>query len=170
MAKHLVKCLYCSQQFDTNSEEYVQIKRRYAHKKCAEEFENNKSKEEKDKEALVEYIKELLNIPALTPKINRQIKDYVENYNYSYSGILKALKYFYEIKHNDISKANEGIGIVGYIYNQAFNYYYDIWLAQQRNENKDIEHYRPNVIEISIHEPERKIKKRKLFQFLDLEE
>ena len=73
-AKHIVKCLYCGQSFDTNEEEYVKPNsRRYAHASCAHAHEANKSQEEKDKEALEAYIKELFGIACITPKINKQI-------------------------------------------------------------------------------------------------
>ena len=77
--------------------------------------------------------------------------------------------YFYEIKGNNIEKANGGIGIVPFIYKDAFNYYYALWQAQQQNHNKDISDYVPRVIEIRIPRPQRKIKKRDLFTFLDEE-
>lgn len=171
MAKHMVKCLYCSQQFDTNAEEYIQVnKKRYAHKKCAEDYEANKTQEQKDKEALEEYILQLFQVEFIHPRVAKQIKEYIEKYNYTYTGIHKALKYFYEIKNNDISKANQGIGIVPYVYKQSFDYYYALWLAQEKNKDKEIQGYKPEVIEIKIKEPQLKPKKRKLFSFLDEEE
>lgn len=170
MPKHIVKCLYCSESFNANEEPYIKVNRRYAHQHCAEEHENNKSQEEKDREKLEEYIKQLLQLEYITPRIRTQIKNYLTNYNYTYSGILKALKYFYEIKGNSTEKANEGIGIVPYCYQDAYNYYFSIWIAQESNREKNVEAYKPEVIEITIKEPVRKIKKRKLFCFLEEEE
>ena len=83
--------------------------------------------------------------------------------------MLKALVYFYEIKGGDKSKANGGIGIVPYVYQNAYNYFYELWLAQQKNKDVQIELYQPRVKEIVIPRPERKIKKRPLFTFLDEE-
>lgn len=60
--------------------------------------------------------------------------------------------------------------IVPYCYQDAYNYYYAIWLAQESNREKNVEAYKPEVIEITIKEPVRKIKKRKLFCFLEEEE
>ena len=94
----------------------------------------------------------------------------MKDYNYTYNGIYLTLKYWYEVKHNDITKANGGIGIVPYVYNTAYNYNYAIWLAKQSNENKVMEDYKPTVREIRIRRPERKIKKRRRFAFLDEEE
>jgi len=171
MAKHIVKCSICNESFDANVIPYVKTSsRRYAHASCQEKQSQELTKEEQDKIALEEYIKKLFHIEYITPRIKKQIKDYIENYHYSYSGIHKALIYFFEIKGNSIEKANEGIGIVSYIYKQSYNYYYNLWLAQQKNEDKVIEEYKPKVVEVVIKSPQRNIKKRKLFSFLDKEE
>lgn len=111
----------------------------------------------------------LFNVTYINPRIRKQIKQYLEEYHYTYSGIHKALTYFYEIKNNSIEKANGGIGIVPYCYKQAFDYYYALWLAQEKNKNKVIESYLPEEIIIHISPPQRKIKKRKFFSFLDKE-
>ena len=113
---------------------------------------------------------ELFKLDYVTPRIRKQINQYVSEYNYSYTGILKALKYFYEIKKNSLEKSQNGIGIVPYIYNDAYNYYYALWLAQQKNENKELINKAYKTEEIHIPIPQRKIKKRKLFSFLDEEE
>ena len=84
--------------------------------------------------------------------------------------MLKALKYFYEIKGNDVKDAHGGIGIIPYIYQESYDYYYKIWAAQQINSQKNINHFIPDVIEINIPSPKRKIKKRNIFSFLDRED
>ena len=99
----------------------------------------------------------------------QEIKQYIEEYKYSYSGIRKALIYFYEVKGNDKQKANGSIGIVPYIYKEAYNYYYSIWLANQNNKDKVIENYVPTQKVIHIPVPQRNLRKRKLFSFLDEE-
>ncbi len=170
MAKHLVKCPICGETFDANAVEFVMVGRRYAHKECVEKKEAAKTQEEKDKESLEQYILKLFNETRISAKIRRQINDYRDKYGYTYSGILKALVYHYEIKNGDISKANNGIGIVEWVYKDAYNYYYALWLANQKNEHKLIEQYVPQVQEVRIPIPQRKVKKRKLFSFLDEEE
>lgn len=138
----------------------------YAHKSCLELEER---REKTDEEKLDEYIKKLFQIEYVGPQIKKQIKQFVTEYNFTYSGILKALQYFYDIKGNSIEKANGRISIVPYIYKDAYNYHYKLWLAQQKNQDIEIELYVPKVKEITIPTPERKIKKRKLFMFLDEE-
>lgn len=116
-----------------------------------------------------EYIKKLFNIEYIDLRIKAQIKQYINDYNFSYSGIKKALIYFYEIKGNSIEKSRGGIGIVPYIYKDAYNYYFALWQAQQKNEDKVVTEYVPTVKEIVIPRPQRKERKRDLFSFLDEE-
>ena len=139
----------------------------YAHKGC---LELEQARELTDKEKLDEYIKKLFNMEYVSPHAQRQIKQYAKEYNFTYSGMLKALQYFYEIKGNSIDKANGGVGIIPHVYQNAYNYYYNLWLAQQKNESIDVSKYVPKVKEIVIPPPQLRVKKRKLFSFLDEEE
>ena len=118
----------------------------------------------------------LFNSDYVYAKIKKQIKDYVTNHGYTYSGIHKALVYYYEVKGNkfDEGKAQGGIGIVPFVYQNAYNYYYAIWEAQQKQKNivdtASVEQYIPRVVEVKIPVPQRQVKKRKVFSFLDEEE
>ena len=112
----------------------------------------------------------LFGYDYVPPRAKRQINDYVSEYNYTYSGMLKALIYYYEIQGGDLEKAHDGIGILPYIYNDARNYYFNLWQAQQKNEYKNIEQFKPRVVEVRIPAPKRNVTKRNLFSFLDEEE
>ena len=165
---HQVICLYCKKRFDADIEPFVKPNStRYAHLECHRAAEESKSQEDKDKEALEEYIKQLFHIDVLDAKIRRQIRQYLTEYNYTYSGILSTLKYAFEVKHNSIEKANGGIGIVGYLYQEAYRYNYNLWLSQQKNENKIMEEYKPKEVRIVIPVPERKPMLKKKFDFFD---
>lgn len=162
-----VECAYCHQQMSKSKDDVIKIsERKYAHKHCAE---IESKRELTDKEKLERYIMQMFNTDYVPPRIRKQIDKYIAEFNYTYSGILKSLQYFYEVKNGDITKAGESIGIVPYVYQRAYEYYYNIWLAHQKNETKTIEVYQPKVIEVVIEKPKRKIKKRKLFSFLDEE-
>ena len=168
---HKVKCIHCGQIFDRDKEPFVQVSpRRYAHKNCSLSNEERQTQLIKDQEDLNNYIKKLFDTTYVSPRVQKQINSYVNEYNYTYSGIMKALIYFYEVKGNSIEKSNGGIGIVPYVYKDAFNYYYMLWSAQQKNEHKVIKEYVPVVKEIVIPTPKPRIKKRNLFAFLDEEE
>ena len=160
-----VTCAYCKKPMSKKDADCVMIANgKYVHAAC-QELENNREKT--DKEQLEEYIKELFQISYIDPRVKAQIKKYIDEYNYTYSGIRKALMYHYEIKGGDKSKANGGIGIVPYVYQHAYEYHYNLWLAQQKNKDVKIELYEPRVKEIVIPRPQRKVKKRQLFTFLD---
>lgn len=170
MAKKLVKCPYCNQEFDRNTTPFVTVGRRFAHSVCADANEAAKSQDQKDKDSLESYINKLFGTTSISTKVQRQIKEYINNNGYTYSGILKSLIYFYEIKNGNINNAKGGIGIVPYVYDEARDYYYSIWLAQTKNKDKDIEKYKPQKVEVYIKAPERKPRKRRIFSFLDKEE
>lgn len=165
---HKVKCIYCGVTFDRDKLPFIQVsQRRYAHQECSLSEDQKKDKEEQDKIELEEYIKKLLKVDYIDARVRKQIKQYREEYNYTYTGIHKALVYFYEVKGNSTEKANGGIGIVPYVYQNAYNYYLAIWQAKQKNQDKVLHDYIPQVKEIRIPRPQRKIKKRELFTFLD---
>lgn len=168
MAK--VKCIYCKQYFDREKEPYVEVKpKRYAHQNCAKNFNMLLSQEERDELALEQYIEHLFEINYITPKIKAQWNSYLKApYRFSNHGILLTLKYWYEVKKNDISKSKGGIGIVPSIYKEAKDYYYNIWLANQKNA--DAQEIKHEVQEIHIVAPERKAMHKKMFSFLDDEE
>ena len=170
MPKHLVKCPGCGQTFDANQEEYILKSRRYWHKKCLEEAEASETQEEKDLATLFKYCSQLFGKEFNFKVTERLAKKYKNDYGYSYSGMLRTLKYHYEVRNNPTDKSNGTIGIVPYQYDAAYRYYYDIWLANQNNEPKILERYEPKVIEITIPEPMRAPSRRKRFTFLDLDE
>ena len=172
MAKLLAKCLYCGQTFDRNdkSVEWVKPKgNRYAHKKCHDEKDKFMSKEDKDKEMFYAYGKKVFGDKFDFVKTKRLAESYVKKYDYSWSGMTKALVYFYEVKKNKLTD-DASVAIIPYIYQDAYNYYYDIWQSQQLNIDKKIEDYVPEVVEVHIAPPRPKKKKRKLFSFLDKED
>lgn len=162
----LKQCYYCKKEINIEEEEYKELpNKKFAHLTC---WENNKGSLS-DKEQLEEYIKKLFHEDFISPKIQKQITDYTTKNGCTYSGILKSLIYFYEIKGNSIEKANGGIGIVRYVYHDALRYYKALWEIQEANKNKKIEAYIPEVKEIIIKNPERKMKTKNLFSFLDEE-
>ena len=134
----MCKCAICGKEFDRNAIQAVRHgARRYSHWTCEPNGELvPMEKKDEDLQKLLEYINTLFKGQQNQAKVNQSIKKFHNEFGYSYSGIQKALYYFYEIKHNSIDKANGGISIVPFVYKDAYNYYYDLFMAQQRNENK----------------------------------
>lgn len=161
---HIVTCVYCKEKFNRDKEPFYQVsKRRYAHPECQKEFDKNKTQEEKDLETLEKYIMFLFKEEYITPRIRKQLNIYKQEYDYTYSGIFKALKWWFEVKGNSVEKANGGIGIVPYIYNDAKMYYYSLFIAQCANQGKDIKQYIPKARKINIPPPTIERQERKLF-------
>lgn len=141
-----------------------QLPNRYVHKKCNEEHPNS------DSEELTLYIIKLFKLKDdyILPKYMKQISAYARDYNFSYSGMLKALKYWYDVKQHPVD-LDRGVGIIPYIYKNAYDYYLALYLADQENQTKNFDDYIPKDIEVKIQPPERQLVKRKLFTFLDEE-
>ena len=84
----------------------------------------------------------------------------MEDYNFTTSGIFSTLKYILEVKHINI-KEYDSIGLVPYLYNEAKQYYYEIWKAQ----NQDNIEYKNSIItfmKIDNREWERLIRNKKV--------
>lgn len=90
-----------------------------------------------DEQKLDAYICELFNMDYVYPMIRKQIKQYISEYHFTYSGILNTLKYAKNNKHLTFGEG-KGIGIVPYIYHEARQYYYEIWRANHQEENEYI--------------------------------
>ena len=155
---HYVKCPKCGETFDRDIIQAVKVNgRRYGHAKCYPDNNNFVPLVEKkisEEQKIKNYAKSILKEQYVAARVNKQIKDFLAE-GYTASGILKTLIYWYEIKHNDISKAMGGIGIVPYVYNQALDYYYNLYLAEMANSDKDINEYRPKEILVSIDLPKK---------------
>lgn len=165
MAKRILKCKYCNEEFDANKEPFVNVGgRRYAHEACAEKYKQSFTQEELDYQELETYLKVLFKKPV-TVRIKKQIKDYREEYGYTYSGILKTLKWWFDINNNSIEKANNGIGIVPYVYEQAYDYYYRLYMAQKVNDWETLSNYEQKIKEIEIESPRVYVQPPRLFNF-----
>ena len=171
MAKHIVKCPKCGLEFDTNSIQAVRVgARRYGHASCYPDSTDfvplaKKPEEDEDLKKLKDYITKIYGDKANWPLITKQIKNYTKDKKYSLSGILKSLVWFYDVKHNSVDGSNGGIGIVDYCYQDAYNYYLALFIAQQANENKTLSN---EIKEITIAPPEMRGTKQKLIDFGEL--
>lgn len=171
---HYVMCQYCDKKFDRDKEEFVKIsEKRFAHKLCSDENNGRLTKEAQQRIELENYIKKLLHQDFINPKVRNQLREYIDVYHYTYSGMLKSLQYFYEIKKNNTEKMNQGIGIIPYCYEDARKYFYAIFLAQTKNIDKDIDEYKLKANQtdgIIIPPPQREPIRSNKFSFLEGDE
>ena len=87
--------------------------------------------ESKQKRSLISYIEELFGEKA-NAKIYTQIKNLMRDYPYfTYVGLEQSIRFFYKIKENPI--ANQGLGIVPYVYDQAQEYFKNLGEVQSHN-------------------------------------
>lgn len=111
-----VKCQLCGQLFDKDTG--IRIDEKNFHINCGKEYT--------DKKEIFKYVARLFGFKSETkpgPRITSQLKSFREKYSYTYEGILNALKYHFEVRKGSIDKANEGIGIVPYVYEEAQEYF-----------------------------------------------
>lgn len=158
---HKVKCYYCGITFDRDKEPSEKVgARRYAHLKCYTDNEGQLREEDMDKKLLYDYLQKILGQDYNAAKVSKQINEFVEDKHYSYSGIYKTLYYFYDIKGGKREEAMGGIGIVPFVWDEAYKYYLGIHNANKINKDKDIEKIKnlTETIEIFSPKAERKIK------------
>lgn len=158
MARHLVICPFCKKQFDAQPKDqgtiWIKVSaRRYAHLECYQEHQANLTQEQKDHQLLYKYCKQLFGDEYNYILTEKLINKYIKENKYTYSGIYKTLKWWYQIEGNSTEKAGGTIGIVPYAFNQARQYYYKLYLAQQQNKN--IKGWRPVIrsVEVSSFDP-----------------
>lgn len=163
---HYVICSVCGQRFDRDKIQAVKSgARRYAHQTCKPDGEIVPLPQvDQDYTDLMNCIKEIYKDEINYALVKKQIKQYQEEYNYTLSGIKKSLMYFYKVKGNAIDKSKGGIGIVPFVYKDAYNYFYGLFIAQQANKNKVLQ---TEVKEISIKPPKPKGTKKKFFDLGD---
>ena len=153
-------CPHCNKKFYREEEEYVKYKNRFYHKECYDIV----AKEDNDKQALEDFIKKIFSLENLSPLIRRQIKNFHEQENYTYSGMLKTLNYFFIIKRNSTEKCH-GIGIIPYVYEEAKDYYLKLFLLEETNSNLSaVKEERKVKIHMPQRKPFRRIKEIKLIE------
>lgn len=124
--------------------QYKTRKRKRYHNDCFEklvEEADTKSQQKaagiknKDKESLLQYICHLYGIKEIPYVIDKQIDSYVSQLGYTYSGIQKALYYFYELEKNKADTHTSTIGIVPYCYDEARKFFETIHESNEVNKD-----------------------------------
>lgn len=161
---HMVKCKYCNISFDRDKEEAVLVTaRRYAHKVCADKNLTNRSIEEKEYFELENYIKSIYGLGILNIQIRKQIKSFKEEYNYTYEGMLKSLKWWFEIQKQPIRGIQDGIGIIPYIYQKAENFNNQISKIESMSKDINVNNLKSKIEYVKIHSPRARKKEKRLF-------
>lgn len=140
-------CPYCKKQVNTKTDlsRYDEESKRWFHEACHIVM----SEERTARKELIEYICQLFGYKRPPSKVYTQMTKYIEEQHYTYVGILNTVRYFYEIKNGAKDKANGGIGIVPYVYEEA-NAYYSKVEKKQSNFEKTFEQEEFIEVEITI--------------------
>lgn len=165
MAKRpLVKCKYCGKSLDRDTEEYVQIKNRYAHKYCADHPVETLVQD--DRARIMDFIQNKFGVEADYSKTQRLLNKYISE-GMTASGVLKTLQYYYDITGHSTVDSMGSIGIVPYVYKEAKEYYQKSWDANRFNEQAE---FKMDTVSLTIENPQTKTpKKQSFFDFLDRE-
>lgn len=174
---NLVTCRFCGQKdINRNTQEEGVIwcqpaPRYYYHVDCYNEYlsgiESKKQKkitEEQVPDAWLEsvyyYLEKDLKIVCNYPVLYKEWQRLVKK-GRTPKGIYFALKYFYDVKHGDIKKANGSIGIVDYIYDDAKIYWENMEIRNNGIVNDLEEEAKKNKIKLRIVKQEYYNKKKK---------
>ena len=127
--KHEVLCRFCKVRFDTNEEEWIMpSKNHYFHRSCYDNWVNKKddvhtvADDDMWMDASYQFLTRDMLIAVDYRKFQSQFNNFKKK-GRTAKGIYFSLLYFYRIKKGDRSKAEGGIGIVDYVYEDATNYY-----------------------------------------------
>lgn len=138
---HVLLCAKCNQEI--KGKDYRTRNRKRYHNECyaeliaqAEQLNGKKAESFKsnERETLVVYICRLYGIETISYAIDKQIEHYVNQLNYTYTGIQKALYYHHEMKENPVGEYTVTIGIVPYIYDEAKAFFLLTYEADEANK------------------------------------
>ena len=128
MAQNTVKCSFCGT--GVVKTEAVRYKNKNYHSNCADL--------QQQREELTDYICRLFSLKSPGPRIYTQIKNFLEK--------------------KPIEKANQGIGIVPYVYDSAQEYFNNIIMRQERVATEISSALSVATQEVKIKRPEKKKK------------
>ena len=166
MAKAMVQCRICKERFnrlDPNLIEGVDSvkpsERMYYHKRCYDEYQNSRldvhanMTDELWFTAAWEFLRKDLKYSFNYVKVRKQWESFIKN-KMTAKGIYFALKYHYEIKKGDVTKSENGIGIIPHIYEDSRSYWQE---REQRSagivaaiEQQILQAANQNVVKVNL--------------------
>lgn len=134
---HIVTCRWCKEKMDLDrmkeSDWTMPSRNQYYHTSCYDQKSTHgkirPSTETKDdfdswRQTIFDFILRDLKGECNYARVTQQLKEYKnKNKDWTYKGMFFALKWFYEIEHNDWNRSNGGIGILPYIYYDGTEYW-----------------------------------------------
>lgn len=173
MAKAIVQCRICKEKFDRLDKSLIEgidyvkpSNRMYYHKKCYDEYQESKRDihatmgDDVWFNAMWEFLTKELKYSFNFVKVKNQWNNFLKN-KMTAKGIYFAIKYFYDVKKNDASKSENGIGIIPHIYADSREY----WEERERREagicaaieQQILEASKQKTVMVKIEKPKRKV-------------
>ena len=138
----MVQCRICKERFNRGDPNLVEgvdyvkpSKNMYYHKKCYDEYLDTRldvhanMADEGWFNAAWDLLRRDLKYAFNFIKVRKQWESFLKN-KMTAKGMYFALKYFYEIKKNDVTKSENGIGIIPHIYEDSCSY----WQEREHRE------------------------------------
>jgi len=177
----IVHCRVCGGNIDRENDAdgtwFSPAKNYFYHVKCYDTWKKKKddihseANEKLWKDAVYEYLKRDMKIVVDFQKFNSQWNSLIKK-NRTPKGIYFTVRYFYEIQKGDKDKAQGGIGIVEYIYEEACAY----WCEKENRESgildkieEQIKSEKSRTTRI-VHQPKKKKKIAPTFEEIEMME
>lgn len=130
----IVMCRVCREKFDKDkTDDWIMPSNRYYyHKNCYEKWKSGSdaSNDEDWVGLIYDFIARDLKVQYNFHMCESQRENFIKKHSYTNKGIYFALKYFYEVKHNNWDKGNGGIGIIPFIYKESCTY----WAQKEKQQ------------------------------------
>ena len=120
--------------------------------------------QDKDFDDLYQYVSKEQGKNFNFVQFKKVTDSWKKEYGYTYSGMLKSLLYFYEIKGNQWEKGHGGLGIVPYVFEDAKAY----WVAQERQRHGFMKELENQIKEREVVRVKRSTKKREKYNLDDI--
>lgn len=146
------KCKHCKKDVNKDIEQFIKKSSGYYHQECHDIIE----KENKFRDMLINFIKELYNIDFPTGFMLGQIKEYRTVRNYTYQGMILTLKYMYEVENIPV-KEGTGLGLITFNYEKAIKYYNKLRSNKASAKGAEIQR-EPQIVIVEKQERKRKPK------------
>ena len=170
----MVQCRICKERFNRGDPNLVEgvdyvkpSKNMYYHKKCYDEYLDTRldvhanMADEGWFNAAWDLLRRDLKYDFNFVKVRKQWESFLKN-KMTAKGMYFALKYFYEIKKNDVTKSENGIGIIPHIYEDSRGYWQE---REERDrgivaaiEEQIRQAQSQNIIEVKMKRKKRHIK------------
>lgn len=121
------KCGACNRAV-RDGQERIEEEARIFHSECYPAY--------RDRKEFTDYVCKLFGLKKPGPVIYSQRRTFMDKYGYTDRGMVLALRYAYEVQGNKIANAQERIGLIPYVYDEAQAYFSSLEKKQEEIAQK----------------------------------